>query len=70
MATSPRRDRRGRRPVEGVWRELEEETGLTPNEVHLVDEYPEWTVYEWPEGVKQGGQPARPGATLVLLPDQ
>ena len=46
----------GESPVEGVWRELREETGLTPDEVHLVDEYPEWTAYEWPEGVKQRGQ--------------
>ncbi len=46
----------GESPVEGVWRELREETGLTADEVHLVDEYPEWTAYEWPEGVKQRGQ--------------
>lgn len=46
----------GEDPVEGVWRELEEETGLTASEVRLVDEYPEWTAYEWPEGVKKGGQ--------------
>lgn len=46
----------GEDPVEGVWRELEEETGLTSKDVRLVDEYPEWTVYEWPDGVKKGGQ--------------
>ncbi|MDA3031965.1 MAG: NUDIX domain-containing protein [Actinomycetota bacterium] len=45
----------GEDPVEGVWRELEEETGLSSNQVRLVDEYPEWTIYEWPEGVKKGG---------------
>jgi putative (di)nucleoside polyphosphate hydrolase len=45
----------GEDPVEGAWRELEEETGLTANQVQLVDEYPEWTVYEWPEGVKKDG---------------
>ena len=44
----------GEDPVTGVWRELEEETGLTPNDVQLVDEYPDWTVYEWPAGVKKG----------------
>jgi putative (di)nucleoside polyphosphate hydrolase len=44
----------GEDPVEGVWRELEEETGLTTNQVQLVNEYPEWTVYEWPEAVKKG----------------
>ena len=45
----------GEDPVEGAWRELEEETVLTTNQVQLVDEYPEWTVYEWPEGVKKDG---------------
>ena len=45
----------GEDPVEGAWRELEEETGLTANQGQLVDEYPEWTVYEWPEGVKKDG---------------
>ena len=44
----------GETPIEGVWRELEEETGLNANDVRLVGEYPEWTVYEWPEGVKRG----------------
>jgi len=46
----------GETPVEGVWRELEEETGLTKKHVRLVDEYPEWTVYEWPDGVKRGNR--------------
>jgi putative (di)nucleoside polyphosphate hydrolase len=41
--------------LQSAWRELEEETGLTTNEVRLVDEFPEWTVYELPDGVKQGG---------------
>jgi putative (di)nucleoside polyphosphate hydrolase len=45
----------GEQPVEGVWRELEEETGLTSKDVDLVGEYPEWTVYEWPEDLKKGG---------------
>jgi 8-oxo-dGTP pyrophosphatase MutT (NUDIX family) len=46
----------GETPIEGVWRELEEETGLNSKDVHLVDEYPEWTVYEWPDGVKRGSR--------------
>jgi putative (di)nucleoside polyphosphate hydrolase len=46
----------GESPVEGAWRELEEETGLGPKHVRLVDEYPDWTVYEWPEGVKRGSR--------------
>ncbi len=44
----------GETPVEGAWRELEEETGLTAKQVRLVEEYSEWTVYEWPDGVKRG----------------
>ncbi len=46
----------GESPVEGAWRELSEETGLGPDDVRLVDEYPEWTVYEWPDGVKRGSR--------------
>lgn len=46
----------GEQPVEGVWRELKEETGLGRKDVDLVDEYPEWTVYEWPDRVKKNGQ--------------
>jgi len=46
----------GESPVEGAWRELEEETGLGPTDVRLVDEYPDWTVYEWPDGVKRGAR--------------
>ena len=40
-------------PVDGVWRELEEETGLTSQHVRLVAEYPEWTIYEWPDHVNR-----------------
>lgn len=38
----------GETVVECVWRELHEETGLGRDDVRLVDEYPEWTAYEWP----------------------
>ena len=37
-----------------AWRELFEETGLGPDQVRLIDEYPEWTVYEWPAEVRGG----------------
>ncbi|PIE31763.1 MAG: RNA pyrophosphohydrolase [Ilumatobacter coccineus] len=43
-------------PVDAVWRELGEETGLGPNEVRLTGEHPHWTVYEWPAGVASKGR--------------
>lgn len=46
----------GEEPVTGAWRELLEETGLGAGDVALVDEYPEWTVYEWPDGVRKNGR--------------
>ncbi len=46
----------GETPLQGVWRELEEETGLGPEHVTLIEEFPEWTIYEWPEGVKRGNR--------------
>ncbi|MCU1396279.1 MAG: putative hydrolase [Ilumatobacteraceae bacterium] len=39
-------------PVAAAWRELREETGLGPNEVMAVAEYPGWVVYEYPADVK------------------
>ncbi len=47
---------RGEVPVEAAWRELEEETGLGREHVDLVDEFPEWTAYEWPTGVRKNGR--------------
>lgn len=44
----------GETPEECAWRELEEETGLGREDVELVREYPEWTLYEWPNGLKKG----------------
>jgi putative (di)nucleoside polyphosphate hydrolase len=35
-------------PVDALWRELREETGLTPKHVQLVAEAPEWLGYELP----------------------
>lgn len=43
-------------PVEAAWRELEEETGLGPKQVDLVDEFPEWTAYTYPSGVRKNGR--------------
>mgnify|MGYP003444300773 CR=1 FL=1 len=36
--------------------ELEEETGLGPDQVDLVDEYPDWVVYEFPESIRSAGK--------------
>lgn len=41
----------GEWPEAAAWRELAEETGLGPQDVALVGEHPEWTVYEWPADV-------------------
>lgn len=38
----------GEAPRDAVLRELHEETGLAPAAVTLVDEYPDWLVYELP----------------------
>jgi putative (di)nucleoside polyphosphate hydrolase len=46
----------GETPVEAAWRELEEETGLGSKEVELVDEFPEWTAYTYPTGVRKNGR--------------
>jgi len=41
------------RPIEGAWRELLEETGLSDEQVAIRAEFPEWLAYEWPDEVKQ-----------------
>ncbi len=46
----------GETPLDAVWRELGEETGLGPRQVDLVDEYDGWTVYEWPTGPRRNGR--------------
>ncbi|MDX2380496.1 MAG: NUDIX domain-containing protein [Acidimicrobiia bacterium] len=46
----------GEEPEAAVWRELLEETGLGRDEVSLVEEYEDWTVYEWPDRVRQSGK--------------
>jgi putative (di)nucleoside polyphosphate hydrolase len=47
---------RGEAPGDAAWRELGEETGLGGDDVELVGEHPEWTVYEWPERVRRNGR--------------
>jgi putative (di)nucleoside polyphosphate hydrolase len=44
----------GEEPIDTVWRELKEETGLTVADVTLVDEHPDWVPYEWPIEVTAG----------------
>lgn len=46
----------GETPVAAAWRELTEETGLDASAVELIDEHPEWTLYEWPDHVQQQGK--------------
>ena len=46
----------GETPLEAAWRELEEETGLGPKQVELVEEFPEWTAYTYPTGVRKNGR--------------
>jgi putative (di)nucleoside polyphosphate hydrolase len=43
---------RGEAPEVAVWRELREETGLERDEVELVREHDEWTIYEWPSAAR------------------
>lgn len=43
-------------PEAAAWRELEEETGLGTSDVELIEEFSEWTVYEWPNGARESGR--------------
>lgn len=42
----------GEEPLEAVLREIEEETGIPPWRVHLLDRYPEPLAYELPEAAR------------------
>jgi len=46
----------GESPLEAVWRELGEETGLGPADLDLIGEHPRWLVYEFPDHVRSGGK--------------
>ncbi len=46
----------GEAPVQAVWRELEEETGLSHREVRLTGEHQTWTVYEWPSDLRNSAR--------------
>lgn len=46
----------GETPLEAAWRELKEETGLGRKHVELVDEFPEWTAYTFPNGTRKNGR--------------
>jgi putative (di)nucleoside polyphosphate hydrolase len=48
-------------PVEGAWRELQEETGLDERHVVARAEYPDWVAYEWPK--EYGGKKRAPRPT-------
>lgn len=43
----------GELPIDAAWRELMEETGLGPDHVDVLAEYPDWVAYEWPEELRQ-----------------
>ena len=43
----------GEEPIESVWRELGEETGLGFDDVDVLAEFPEWIAYEWPEELRR-----------------
>ena len=38
--------------VDSLWRELREETGLTPHDLQIVDEVPVWLGYELPHDAR------------------
>lgn len=44
----------GELPLDGAWRELLEETGLGPEHVDVLAEFPDWVAYEWPEELRRG----------------
>jgi putative (di)nucleoside polyphosphate hydrolase len=44
----------GEEPIDAVWRELKEETGLTTGDAELVAEHPDWVAYAWPPHVAAG----------------
>ena len=39
-------------PIAAMWRELQEETGLLPHDVQLIQTMDQWLYYEFPEELK------------------
>lgn len=39
-------------PIDGIYRELKEETGIETRDLILIGEYPEWITYELPERLR------------------
>ena len=46
----------GEAALDAAWRELEEETGLGPDDVDLAAEHPQWVVYEFPDQIRSAGK--------------
>lgn len=44
--------KQGEFPLDAVLRELEEETGLKANNVKMINEYPIWLQYDFPENIR------------------
>jgi putative (di)nucleoside polyphosphate hydrolase len=42
----------GETPMQAAYRELEEETGVAPHLVELLEETPDWIYYDFPEDVR------------------
>lgn len=42
------------KPLDGVYREIREETGLESRDLQLLAEHPEWLAYELPEEMRSG----------------
>ncbi len=40
------------KPLQGIYRELYEETGIKTNDLLLLGEYPEWLIFELPEKMR------------------
>ncbi len=38
---------------EAMWRELHEETGVTKDAVTRISEYPDWTIYTYPDEIRR-----------------
>ena len=50
---------KGEEPEQTMWRELQEETGITKNEAILLAEHTDWLEYDWPDFVISPDRPFR-----------